>query len=176
MKQEAALERLWTPWRMQYVSGSGEPSSGCLFCELPREDRDTENLLLQRGRYAFSLLNLYPYNSGHLMIAPYQHTGDLASLAPEVAADVFGLIQRSVAALSDEYQPDGYNIGMNLGRVAGAGVPDHLHVHVIPRWNGDTNFMPLTADTKVLPETLQQTYERLKRSLESASGPISSPE
>jgi ATP adenylyltransferase len=161
------VERLWTPWRMQYVSSSGESSSECLFCELPRQERDAENLLVQRGRHAFSMLNLYPYNNGHLMIAPYQHTGDLAALDSEVAADVLALIQRAVGALSNEYHPDGYNIGMNLGRVAGAGVPDHLHVHIVPRWGGDTNFMPLTADTKVLPETLQQTYQRLKRALDA---------
>jgi ATP adenylyltransferase len=159
------VERLWTPWRMQYVSGSGEPSEECLFCELPKRQDDAENLLLQRGRHAFSLLNLFPYNTGHVMVAPYQHTGDLANLAPEVGAELLALTQRMVAALSAEYRPDGYNLGMNLGRVAGAGIPDHLHLHIVPRWNGDTNFMPLTADTRVLPETLRQTYDRLKRVL-----------
>ena len=159
------MERLWTPWRMQYVKDAGEPPVGCLFCELPKRQQDEESLLLQRGRHAFSLLNLYPYNTGHLMVAPYQHTADLAGLPAEIGADLLALVQRSIAVLQAEYRPDGFNIGMNLGRVSGAGVPDHLHVHVVPRWNGDTNFMPLTSDTKVLPETPHQTYQRLKRLL-----------
>ncbi|MBA2448100.1 MAG: HIT domain-containing protein, partial [Chloroflexi bacterium] len=141
------MERLWTPWRMTYVGG-GE-SAGCIFCDKLREERDRENLILARGQRAFVLLNLYPYNSGHLMVAPYVHSGDLANLEPAVLADVWSLSQRAVAALSAEYQPHGYNLGMNLGRVAGADIPDHLHLHVVPRWNGDTNFMPVTAETKV---------------------------
>ena len=154
------MERLWTPWRMAFVGGPEQP--GCLFCRIKAEDRDEENLVLHRGEQALVMLNLYPYNSGHLMIAPYAHTGDLASLPAEIGAEVLALTQRSVAALTEEYGPHGYNVGMNLGRVAGAGVPDHLHVHVVPRWNGDTNFMPVTAETKVLPETLDQTWRRLR--------------
>jgi ATP adenylyltransferase len=145
---------------MQYVGGGA--TSGCIFCDKAAEQRDAENLIVHRGAHAFILLNLYPYNSGHLMIAPFAHTADLGGLAPEIGADLLSLTQRSVEALSREYRPDGYNLGMNLGRVAGAGVPDHLHVHVVPRWNGDTNFMPLTADTKVMPETVDQTYRRLR--------------
>ena len=140
----------------------GSQPAGCIFCDKAQEDRDAENLILHRGRKAFILLNLHPYNSGHLMVAPYLHTGDLAALPASQMSDVWALTQRAVAALSAEYRPDGYNVGMNLGRVAGAGVPDHLHVHVVPRWRGDTNFMPLTADTKVLPEALDQTYRRLR--------------
>jgi len=155
---------------MSYVSGSSEPATDCLFCELSEERRDAENLLLQRGRHAFSLVNLYPYNTGHLMVAPYEHSADLANLPAEVGAEILALTQRAISALSAEYRPDGYNIGMNLGRVAGAGVPDHLHLHIVPRWNGDTNFMPLTADTKVLPETVQRTYQRLRAALARADG------
>ncbi len=154
------MERLWTPWRMQYVGGS--QSSDCIFCDKAREDRDAENLILHRADRAFVILNLYPYNSGHLMVAPFQHSGDLAGLPTEMMAAIWSLVQQSVVALSAEYRPDGYNLGMNLGRVAGAGVPDHVHLHVVPRWNGDTNFMPLTAETKVLPESLDQTYARLR--------------
>jgi len=161
------MERLWTPWRMAFV-GSSEPV-GCIFCAKTAEDRDEENLILHRGEHAFVLLNLYPYNSGHLMVAPYLHTGDLASLPAEVGIEILALAQRSVAALTAEYRPEGFNIGMSLGKIAGAGIPDHLHVHVVPRWGGDTNFMPVTAETKVLPETLDQTYRRLKPRLESAS-------
>lgn len=159
------MERLWTPWRMQYVQeASGEPP-GCLFCEVASQQRDAEHLILERGEHAFSILNLYPYNTGHAMVAPYLHTADLAQLPAEVGADMLRLTQRLVAALQAEYRPDGFNLGMNLGRVAGAGIPDHLHAHIVPRWSGDTNFMPLTADTKVLPETPRRTYARLRAAL-----------
>jgi len=159
------MERLWTPWRMQYVSTTSDDPPGCLFCELPNREDDAESLILCRSQHAFALLNLYPYNTGHAMVAPYLHTADLAALPAEVGADLLALLQRTVAVLSAEYHPDGFNVGMNLGRVAGAGVPDHLHIHIVPRWNGDTNFMPLTAQTKVLPEALPQTYARLKQQL-----------
>src|SRR5690349_9421566 len=129
------MQRLWTPWRMAFV-GSNEPV-GCIFCAKAAERRDEENLILYRGEHAFVLLNLYPYNSGHLMVAPYLHTGDLAGLPVEVGAELLALTQRSVGALTAEYRPEGFNIGMNLGKIAGAGIPDHLHVHVVPRWGGD---------------------------------------
>ena len=154
------MERLFTPWRMQFVAGGQH--ADCLFCAKSRDTRDAENLVLHRSDQSFILLNLYPYNSGHLMVAPLLHIADLDALPASVSADLWALTQRAVAALSAEYRPDGYNIGMNLGRAAGAGVPDHLHLHVVPRWSGDANFMPVTADTKVLPETPDQTYRRLR--------------
>ena len=154
---------------MAYVGGSH--SGGCIFCDKLREARDPDNLILHREERAFILLNLYPYNSGHLMVAPSIHTADLASLPSEVSVDLWALTRRAVGALTAEYRPDGFNVGMNLGRVAGAGVPDHLHVHVVPRWGGDTNFMPVTADTKVLPESLEQTYRRLRRHFGTADAP-----
>jgi len=154
------MDRLYTPWRMSYIGG--DRPQGCIFCVKPAEDLDEKNLILGRSEHAYALLNLYPYNSGHLMIVPFAHTGDLAGLAPDVAADVMGLTQRAVAALTDEYHPQGFNVGMNLGEVAGGSISAHLHVHVVPRWGGDTNFMPVTADTKVLPETLDRTWERLR--------------
>ena len=159
----AAMERLWTPWRMQYVASTAEAAEVCLFCDKPSQptDRDRDNLLLHRSERAYVLMNLYPYNSGHLMVAPYQHTADLGGLDPSTAAEIVALTQRAVRALEQEYRPHGFNIGMNLGRVAGAGIPDHLHMHIVPRWGGDTNFMPVTADTKVMPETLDRTFERL---------------
>jgi ATP adenylyltransferase len=153
-------ERLWTPWRMSYVGG--ERPQGCIFCVKPAEEQDQKNLILDRSDHAYALLNLYPYNSGHLMVVPYAHTGDLANLPAEVAADVMALTQRAVAAITEEYQPQGFNVGINLGEVAGGSISAHLHVHVVPRWGGDTNFMPVTADTKVLPETLDRTWERLR--------------
>jgi ATP adenylyltransferase len=146
--------------------------SACFLCAKPAEGpgRDRVNLILYRGQFAYVLLNLYPYNSGHLMIAPYAHGGDLAALPDPTGDELFALTRRAVAALGAEYRPDGYNVGMNLGLPAGAGVPDHLHVHVVPRWNGDTNFMPVVGETKVLPESLEQTYDRLLPRFHAASG------
>ena len=138
---------------------------GCFLCAHPREERDADNLIVLRGVHAYIILNRYPYNTAHTLIAPYAHGGDFGQLAPETAAEVMTLTQRVVRALAAEYRPEGFNVGMNLGRVAGAGLPDHLHVHVVPRWGGDTNFMPVVGDTKVLPETLAQTYERLRARL-----------
>ncbi len=135
----------------------------CFLCAIAAApEQDAEQLVLQRGEHALVLLNLYPYNSGHLMVAPYAHGGDLTQLPSETGHEVFDLTQRAVAALRDEYQPDAFNVGLNLGRPAGAGLPDHLHVHVVPRWNGDTNFMPVLSETKVLPEALDQTWARLR--------------
>ena len=136
-------------------------------CAGPADTDDQHHFIVYRAERTFVILNLYPYNNGHLLVAPYAHTGDLASLEPEIAAELMHTTQRSVGALSRVYHPDAFNVGMNLGKTAGAGVPDHLHVHVVPRWNGDTNFMPVLADTKVLPETLDQTYERLRRAFGS---------
>jgi ATP adenylyltransferase len=147
---------------MAYVGSIGIPSGGCLFCDKAAQTRDDENLVVHRGALAFVLLNLFPYNTGHLMVAPYLHSADLAALPPDILGDVMALTQHAVRALEQEYRPAGFNLGMNLGRPAGAGVPDHLHLHVVPRWSGDTNFMPVTAETKVLPETLERTYQRLK--------------
>ena len=166
------MEHLWSPWRLAYINGASD-ATGCVFCDALTSD-EASSLILHRGPTCFVILNLFPYNSGHLMVAPYLHTADLASLPAEVGADLLALTQRAVAALAAEYRPDGYNIGMNLGRVAGAGLPDHLHVHVVPRWNGDTNFMPVTAETKVLPETLQQTHSRLVAALSGIPNPRSS--
>jgi len=157
------VERLYTPWRRAFIEGTDRKSTGCFLCEHAADPaHDRENLVLLRGESAFVLLNLYPYNTGHLMVAPYLHTGDLAHLDDAIAYELMRLSQRSLEALQQAYAPDACNIGMNLGQAAGAGVPDHLHMHVVPRWTGDTNFMPVVAQTKVLPETLDQTYARLE--------------
>lgn len=155
------MERLWTPWRRAFIESSINRSDGCFLCDAPNAGDDARHFVVHRSERAFVILNLYPYNSGHLMVAPYAHTGDLARLDPAIAADLMHMTQCAVDALERVYHPDAFNVGMNLGRPAGAGVPDHLHVHIVPRWNGDTNFMPVLAETKVLPETLEQTYERL---------------
>jgi len=161
------MERLWAPWRGEYVrSASSGEDRGCLFCEL-RETDDEETFIVARGERGFAVLNAYPYNSGHLMIAPFRHEGDPERLEDEESLELQTLLQRSLRALREAMSPDGFNIGMNLGRVGGAGVPDHLHWHVVPRWDGDTNFMPIVAGAKVLPESLDQTFAKLRPLLAS---------
>jgi ATP adenylyltransferase len=155
------MERLWAPWRMEYINSAREGEGGCIFCELPAEGDDEKNYILTRGEKAFVILNKFPYNSGHLMIAPFRHVGEVEQLEDEEALDLDHLLQKSLKALKEAMSPDGFNIGMNLGRVAGAGVPDHVHWHVVPRWSGDTNFMPVVGETKVLPELLHESYRRL---------------
>jgi ATP adenylyltransferase len=154
------VERLWTPWRRAFIEGA--PATDCFLCPGPDASSDSAQLIVARAARVFVILNRYPYNSGHLMVAPFAHTGDFSGLDAETAHELMRETQRSVGILQQAYRPDAFNVGMNLGRPAGAGVPDHLHVHVVPRWNGDTNFMPVLGDTKVLPETLDQTYERLE--------------
>ncbi len=156
------VERLYTPWRSAYVT-TADAASGCFLCEKPREGDDERNLIVARAERVYAVLNLYPYNTGHMLVAPYAHGGDLTALDAETSAALMALTQRVVAALRDEYRTDAFNVGMNLGRPAGAGVPDHLHMHIVPRWNGDTNFMPVVGGAKVLPESLEQTYARLRQ-------------
>lgn len=155
------MDRLWSPWRMAYIRSAQDEGEGCIFCELPARGDDATSHILRRMERAFVLLNAFPYNPGHLMVAPFRHVGDLEALSPDELADLGALLQTSVRALREEMEPHGYNLGMNLGRVAGAGIPDHLHWHVVPRWNGDTNFMPVVSETRVLPELLEETYAKL---------------
>jgi ATP adenylyltransferase len=156
------MERLWSPWRMEYINAPHDEDVECVFCHLHNEDRDEKNLILGREKHAFAMLNAYPYNPGHLMVAPFRHVGEFEDLSADELRDANMLLQRSVRAMRDEMQPDGYNVGMNLGRVAGAGVPGHVHWHAVPRWNGDTNFMPVVGHTRVLPESLDDTYRKLQ--------------
>ena len=155
------MERLWAPWRMVYIKKIDE-EEGCIFCEKPKSKKDEENLILFRGERAFILMNLFPYNSGHLMVAPYKHTGNFGDLTDDEGNELFRLIKLSLDVLKEVLKPDGFNIGLNIGRTSGAGYEDHLHFHIVPRWNGDTNFMPIIADTKVIPEALEETYKALK--------------
>lgn len=166
------MDRLWAPWRMEYIETVPPESDdeGCFFCRKLSEGDDGANLILVRRGGAFALLNSYPYNPGHLMVAPLRHAGELESLDPAELAACSTLLQRSVRALKDASAPHGFNVGMNLGRVAGAGVPGHLHWHVVPRWSGDTNFMAVLGETRVLPEALASTYEKL-RPLLAEGGP-----
>ena len=157
-----ASERIWAPWRLQYVKDASKDSADeCIFCAKPGEDDDEANLIIHRGERCFVILNLYPYTNGHLMVAPYEHTASLPELDTDTVAEMMALAQRSMRLLESAYQPHGYNVGFNQGRVAGAGVEHHIHMHVVPRWGGDTNFMPVLADVRVMPQTLEQTYETL---------------
>jgi len=151
--------QLWAPWRLEYVQAADE-QPGCVFC-LAQEGDDEERLVVHRGERAFVLLNKYPYASGHLMVAPARHLGELEALDADEAAEIHALTVDALAALRAAYRPDGFNLGWNLGRVAGAGVLDHVHQHVVPRWSGDTNFMPVLADLKVIPEHLAEARRRL---------------
>jgi ATP adenylyltransferase len=150
---------------MAYIKRADRPA-GCIFCVKPRQRRDAANLLLHRGRLGFVMMNLFPYNSGHLLIAPYAHAGTLEMLPEETALELIALTNLSLKVLRTTVRPEGFNVGLNLGRVAGAGIEGHVHFHLVPRWNGDTNFMPLFAETRVMPEHLDATYRKLRTAFE----------
>ena len=153
------MKHLWAPWRLKYIKHAGQ--TGCIFCEKSKGRKDEKNLVLTRGKTCFAILNLFPYNSGHFMVAPYRHTGQLEHLVPKEIEEMFEMVNRFKRKLLRKVKPQGFNIGFNLGRVAGAGIVNHIHIHVVPRWNGDTNFMPVLAETKVLPQSLKETYQML---------------
>lgn len=150
---------LWAPWRMAYI-GATQPA-GCLLCQLSREGTDRANLILHRGPRTYVVLNLYPYNNGHLMIVPYRHCPQLDQLSPEESLEVMDEARRATRVLTRGFGAEGFNVGFNLGKAAGAGISEHVHLHVVPRWVGDTNFMPVLADTKVMPDYLESTYDTL---------------
>ncbi len=156
---------LWTPWRLDFILGAKQP--GCVLCQKIHDDpvNDPANLVLYRGEHCFVILNLYPYSTGHLMVLPYLHTNDLPGLDPATMIELGDLSQRSLALLQKTHRPDGFNLGMNLGKVAGAGIDDHLHQHIVPRWNGDNNFMAVTGQTRLMPELLSDSYNKLQQSL-----------
>ena len=156
------MERLWSPWRLSYVTraaGTATEDGGCIFCELKGRNED---LVLHRGRLCFVILNLYPYNNGHVMVVPNRHLAELAETDADERAELMALVRHAEMALTEAYRPDGINVGINLGRTAGAGVLEHLHIHLVPRWNGDTNFMGVIAETRVLPEDLSHSAGRLR--------------
>ena len=154
------MDYLWSPWRYRYVA-KAEPSAGCLFCVKAAENKDTENYILHRGKLSFILLNIYPYTSGHLMIAPYQHVPTMEQTPADAFAEMMRFARQAEANLRAIYGPDGFNMGINAGSAAGAGVAGHIHAHVLPRWIGDANFMSTIGETRVLPEELPVTYEKL---------------
>ena len=196
------MERLWTPWRYAYITGGHKPGArkgvpeplegwpgdrNCLFCNMigavdwaishgmPPEEAERAIHLLERGRHCFAVLNGFPYNSGHLMVVPYQHESSLAALPLEAAEEMIRLARRAEKALREVYTPDGLNMGLNLGEAAGAGVAAHLHLHALPRWTGDTNFMTVVAETRILPEMLEESWERLREALQKSPAEIPHP-
>ena len=174
------MEGLWAPWRMEFLIEARSGGDECVFCTLPHEEgRLRENLVVARGRHAFVILNKYPYNNGHLLVVPYRHIAEYTGLTPAEHAECARLTSRSIEALAAEYRPDGFNLGMNLGKAAGAGIAGHVHQHIVPRWGGDTNFMPVIAETKSLPEHLRRTWDRLRPHLaaeDAPDGPSHRPE
>jgi ATP adenylyltransferase len=156
------MERLWAPWRMQYIGG--EPKPGCLFCRvIENPDDEDAALVVWRPEGAIVMLNKFPYNPGHVMVAPHAHRPTFEDLDDAQTADLMRALRRTLTVVRDALKPEGFNVGANIGRSAGAGIPDHVHLHVVPRWNGDTNFMPVLEDVKVIPEALAQTAEKLRQ-------------
>jgi ATP adenylyltransferase len=156
------MENLWAPWRMAFIEQKDPQRSGCIFCVQPAAHQDEKYHILYRGERCFMMLNLYPYNNGHLMIAPYEHLGGLEQLPVETLAEMMAQAQLAIKAVRLAMQPDGFNMGINQGKVAGAGFAEHIHYHIVPRWEGDTNFMPVLADIKVMPEHLDRVYRKLR--------------
>lgn len=159
------MKHLWSPWRLEYLTA--QKTEGCIFCSAAEGKDDREKLVLLRGERAFLVLNRYPYNNGHFIVVPYAHVPSLEDLDVATLAEMMVLLNRGLGALRATMNPDGFNVGANLGKVAGAGIEDHVHLHAVPRWAGDTNFMPIIGDMRVVPQTWLQTYDELKAALET---------
>ena len=161
------MKRLFSPWRSAYIASfkNERKSRSCLFCRIAKQKNDEKNLVVWRGQHCYIVLNLFPYNSGHLLIVPYKHTSDLTSLSNEENAEIMAATARGLKALKKVNGPHGFNFGANLGRVAGAGIEQHVHFHLVPRWNGDTNFMPVLADTKMISEDMKKTWREMRKAV-----------
>lgn len=157
------MDVLWAPWRIDYILS--EKGKGCIFCDKPKENKDRENLILYRGKSHFVIMNAFPYNNGHMMVVPYRHTSTLSGWRGDELQEFLELADLCVSVLQRTMRPDGFNLGINMGEVAGAGIAEHIHLHVVPRWKGDTNFMPVLAETRVIPEHIRATYEKLLQNL-----------
>ena len=153
------MKKIWAPWRMEYIAQ--DKSGECIFCSLPNAEDDKKNFILFRGEHCFVIMNIFPYNNGHLMVSPYRHLACITKLDSEESLEITDLTKNCIQILRDASTPDGFNVGFNLGKSAGAGYDEHIHNHIVPRWTGDTNFMPALAETRVIPEHLKKTYERL---------------
>ena len=156
------MDRLWAPWRLRYILKNSKEKKGCFLCEEIKEDNDRKNYILYRGTHSFVIMNIYPYNNGHLMVSPYSHVPDTDGLSLEELTDLMKTTQASVNALKQAFCPDGMNVGINFGKAAGAGIPGHMHVQIVPRWNGDASFITVFDETRVIPESLDDTYGKLK--------------
>lgn len=154
------MEHLWSPWRMKYITNNEHPGK-CIFCTAPGDPDSPENLIVHRGKFAYVILNRFPYTSGHLMVVPYVHHASIEDLRPEIRAEMMELVNETVKILRVVYHPEGFNIGINLGSAAGAGIAEHVHMHIVPRWNGDTNFMSTVGETRVIPEDLEGAYRKI---------------
>lgn len=163
------MERLWSPWRMAYLTNAEKPE-GCVFCRKLAEEKDAENLLVYRGRHAAIIMNLYPYNTGHLMVIPYQHVSSTEELDRDTLMEMMELVNLCIRILRRTMHPDGFNVGINIGRAAGAGIAEHVHIHIVPRWTGDSNFLTILGQTRVIPELLEDTYRRLTAALQEELG------
>lgn len=159
------MNKLWAPWRLEYIVSVDKEKDGCIFCDLPKEDSDKKNLIVYRDEYCFIILNKYPYNNAHVMVVPYEHKSDLLELSDNILLNTQQVTKKVVKVIKELMNPHGFNIGINIGRPAGAGIDEHLHYHIVPRWNGDTNCMPVLANTKVISEALDQTWEKLHKAL-----------
>lgn len=166
------MERLWSPWRMAYLTNAEKPE-GCVFCRKLAEEKDAENLLVHRGRHAAIIMNLYPYNTGHLMVIPYQHVSSTEELDRDTLMEMMELVNLCIRILRRTMRPDGFNVGINIGRAAGAGIAEHVHIHIVPRWTGDSNFLTILGQTRVIPELLEDTYRRLVAALQEELGTAS---
>jgi ATP adenylyltransferase len=157
------MQNLWAPWRSTYIQNTskGTEPGICLFCKVQKDNNDIANWIVKRSKFSFMILNAYPYNAGHVMVVPYRHIPSIELLSDEEVIDLFHLVKESMDAIRNSYNPNGFNVGINIGRVAGAGIENHVHVHIVPRWNGDANFMPVISNTKVISETLEDTYKKL---------------
>jgi len=153
------MKTIWAPWRMDYILS--DKSGGCIFCELPKQDKDRDNLILYRSSHNFVIMNRYPYNNGHLMVVPYLHTSSLDGLADDVLLDFMKVTQHSINSLRKAFMPEGFNVGINIGRIAGAGMEEHMHLHMVPRWAGDSSFMTVIGEVRVIPEHIMETYDKL---------------
>lgn len=154
------MDKLWAPWREKYIAQSNKAKE-CLFCKVSKEKSDRKNLIVMRSKYAFCLLNKFPYNNGHLMLSPYRHLKDFSGLHNDETLDLFSTLNKMQSLLKEVLSPDGFNIGMNIGKVSGAGIPNHMHIHIVPRWKEDTNFMPVLFETKIISQSLEVLYDKL---------------